>query len=162
MLAPLYMLHLLNKKSFIQKMNVANFSQQNLKTKCSLVAQVVSLACLIGIARCLEAFQCVTELVLLHNRCQMVPLNELLFFGGGGGIYLQFVKYCGIKQGVVNLPSLPQFNSTLPTAAPSGICISFHTWCWFPPWSQQSFKTTTLSFTNRCHIRPTDSLIFFL
>lgn len=50
---------------------------------CSLVAQVVSSACLIGKTRCLEAFQCVTELVLLHNSCPMVPLDELHLFEGG-------------------------------------------------------------------------------
>lgn len=82
---------------------------------CSLVARVVSLACLIGIARCLEAFHCVTELVFLHNRCQTVPLNEHFW-----GIYLQFVKYCGTQQGVVNLPSLPHFTVHFPWRLPLG------------------------------------------
>lgn len=104
---------------------------------CSLVAQLVSLACLIGIARCLESFQCVTELVLLHNRCHMVPLNDL-FFWGGGVIYLQFVLWNSTRCGEPAIAA--PFYSTLPTAASSGICVSFHTWCWFATWSRQSSK----------------------
>lgn len=35
-------------------------------------------------ARCLEAFHCATELVLLHNRCHTFPLND--HFGGGRSV----------------------------------------------------------------------------
>lgn len=74
-----------------------------------------------------------------------------------GGCLSPVFKYCGIQQGAVNLPPLPHFTAHYPQRAPSGICVSFHTWCWLPIWSQQSPKTAMLSFTNRCHIRHTDS-----
>lgn len=117
---------------------------------CSLVVRVVNLACLIDIARCLEALQRVTELVLLHNSCQMVPLNVYIF----EGIYLEFAKYCGTQQGVVNLPSLPHFTVHFPQRPPLGSPSHSTPDVGSPP--RQSFKTTTLSFTNRCHIRPTN------
>lgn len=87
---------------------------------CSLVARVVNLACLIGFARCSEAFQCVTKLGLLRNRCQMVPLSEHFFFGGGENICLPLVKSSGTQQGVVNLPSQPHFTVHFPRRLPLG------------------------------------------
>lgn len=109
------------------------------KMICSLVARVVNIPCLIGIARCLEAFQCVAELVLLHNRCQTVPLNEL-FIGG----YLSPVRQVPRESTRCGEPATSaSFYSTLLIAAPCGICVPFHTWCLFPTWSPQSFKTTS-------------------
>lgn len=99
------------------------------KMFCSLVAQLVNLACLIGIARCLEAFQCVTEL-LLHNRCQMFPLNKLLFFfsffcGGGYLSPISQVLWDSTRCGEPAIDAL--FYSTLPTTAPLwDLCLIPH------------------------------------
>lgn len=86
---------------------------------CSLVAWEVSLAYLIGIARCLESFQCVTALLPLHNECQIIPLNSHFL----GGIHLYLV--CGTKQGVANLPSLPHFTAHFPQQHPLGSVSHF-------------------------------------
>lgn len=45
------------------------------------------------------------------------------------------------------------FYSTLPTAASSGICASFHTWCWLPPpdHSSLSKQPRSVSHTDATH-----------
>lgn len=113
-------------------------SSSFLTTELQNVARVVSVACLIGIARCWEAFQCVTELVLLHNRCQTVPLNEH-FRGLSGCVGLSKVWW------TAHVPQRRPLGSVSHSTPDVGS----------PTWSRQSFKTTTLSFTNRCRIGPT-------
>lgn len=124
------------------------FSDLHNKTFCSRVAEVVSLACLIGIARCSEAFQCVTELVLLHNidhRHHRNPTNNHL-----GVLSVLFIEYW--SSGKSSEPAIAgPFYSTLPTEASSGIYVSFHTWCWFTASSQQSSKQLWFQTANRCH-----------
>lgn len=75
--------------------------------------------------------------------------SEWSFFGGGG-IYLQFVLWNSTRCGKPAIAA--PFYSTLPTAASSGICVSFHTWCWFATWSRQSSKQLrSVSQTDATH-----------
>lgn len=125
---------------------IVYFSKPQNKMFCSLVAQLVSLACLIGIARCLESFQCVTELVLLHNRCHMVPLNDLFFWGGG---YLSPVCTVELNKVWRTCHRCPILQYTSHSGFLWDLCLIPHLML-VRHLISAVFKTTTLGFTNRC------------
>lgn len=76
-------------------MNLVNSSQQNFKQNkmfCSLVAWVVNLACLIGIARCSKHSS-----VLQNWSSCITDVKWFLRMSIFWDIYLQFVKYYGTQ-----------------------------------------------------------------
>lgn len=84
------------------------------KKFCSLAAPLVSLACLIGIARCLEAFLCVSYVT------DVIWFLWMIVLWRGVAIYLQSVKYRGTQQSAANLPPLPHFTVHFPQRRPPG------------------------------------------
>lgn len=84
------------------------------KMFCSLAAQLVSLACLIGIARCLEAFLCASYVT------DVIWFLWMIVLWRGVALYLQSVKYRGTQQSAANLPPLPHFTVHFPQRRPPG------------------------------------------
>lgn len=114
---------------------------------------MVIVACLIGVARCVDASQCDAEAVLvLSNGSSVWALYMVVAVRGWRGVYLNFFFFffwvlwdstrCG--EPAIAAP----FHSTLPTAASFGICESGS-----PHLMMVAHVILAVyhSFTNRCH-----------
>lgn len=90
--------------------------------------------------------------------------SEQSLWGAGGVFCLQFAKSCETQQGVANLPSLSHFTVHFPQYPPPGSVSHSTPDVTSPPDLNTLWKTTTLSYTNRCHMHAalTVNLLSFL
>lgn len=77
------------------------------------------------------------------------------------GIYLQFVKYRGNQQGVVNLPLLPHFTAHCSSQPPVG-SVSHSTPDAYSPPDLRSLSKQLVGFTKSFHLRSTMFNVFLL
>lgn len=108
-----------------------------------------------GVHSCMSNEHCqmfggITELVLLHNRCHMLAVNEHL------DAFMRpcFIKCCGTWLNSAK----PCYTADFSQRLPRGNCDSFHTWCCLAT----VIKTAMLRFTNRHHRNGSDWGMCFL